>query len=401
MQELSNVIAGKYEEIIEKIKSFSDEYLNEEYKNICVAAAETLCLNNEEVIKKGKSFSWAAGIVHAIGTVNNLFDAKEQPYIKALDLYKEFGVSNSTATNKSKEVKKLLNLSKENMRWIIGAEGNTPKEEVAVTTEAVNAKFKDQPLKVIIDKNFVIAQRIINYAWHEKNYKNKAKFAKEALKIYENCPDAYIILSKDSKLNDNEKKELLEKAVKAGQHMLKIENLENADLQVLSLKVSEPFFGAKYTLAMHLWRMNQREEAIQNAFDVVKYDKKDNLLVRGILSSWLLIEEKYDQAKELLEKYETDYLAHINYNRVALFYKTGKLKEAESALRRAYKRNPFVIEYLLKQKRVPSVIPSIPKIGNEAEAMVYANLGLQVWNDSQMVNWLKEMKRDFDIINFK
>ncbi|AQS09378.1 hypothetical protein CLOBY_15050 [Clostridium saccharobutylicum] len=56
MQELSNVIAGKYEEIIEKIKSFSDEYLNEEYKNICVAAAETLCLNNEEVIKKGKVF---------------------------------------------------------------------------------------------------------------------------------------------------------------------------------------------------------------------------------------------------------------------------------------------------------------------------------------------------------
>ena len=36
MQELSNVIASKYEEIIDKIKSFSSEYLNDEYKNICV-----------------------------------------------------------------------------------------------------------------------------------------------------------------------------------------------------------------------------------------------------------------------------------------------------------------------------------------------------------------------------
>lgn len=78
MQELSNGIASKYEEIIEKIKSFSDEYLNEDYKNICVLATETLFLNYEEQFKKGKSFSWGAGIVHAIGTANNLFDSKRK-----------------------------------------------------------------------------------------------------------------------------------------------------------------------------------------------------------------------------------------------------------------------------------------------------------------------------------
>ena len=119
MQELSNVIAGKYEEIIETIKSFSNEYLNEEYMKICVLAAKTLCLNNEEQLKKGKSFSWAAGIVHAIGSMNNLFDSKEEPYIKATDLYKAFNVSSSTGSSKSKEVKNLLDLSKENKQWII------------------------------------------------------------------------------------------------------------------------------------------------------------------------------------------------------------------------------------------------------------------------------------------
>ena len=36
------------EEIIEKIKSFSNEFLNDEYSNICVLAAETLFLNYEE-----------------------------------------------------------------------------------------------------------------------------------------------------------------------------------------------------------------------------------------------------------------------------------------------------------------------------------------------------------------
>ena len=129
MQELSNVIANKYEEIIDKIISFSNEYLNDEYKNICIGAAETLFLNNEEQLKKGKSFSWAVGIVHAIGTVNNLFDSKEEPYIKAADLYKEFGVSSSTGSSKSKEVKNLLDLSKENTKWIIGKNNNI--EEIA------------------------------------------------------------------------------------------------------------------------------------------------------------------------------------------------------------------------------------------------------------------------------
>ena len=77
MQELSNVLAGKYEEIVEKITSFSNEYLNDEYKNLCIQAAKILFTNNEDKVKKGKSFSWAAGIVHAVGNVNNLFDAKK------------------------------------------------------------------------------------------------------------------------------------------------------------------------------------------------------------------------------------------------------------------------------------------------------------------------------------
>ena len=54
MQELSNVIASKYEEIVDKIKSFSSEYLNEEYEKICVKAAQTLCLNNEDKLMKSK-----------------------------------------------------------------------------------------------------------------------------------------------------------------------------------------------------------------------------------------------------------------------------------------------------------------------------------------------------------
>ena len=411
MQELSNVIASKYEEIIDKIKSFSSEYLNDEYKNICIGAAETLFLNNEEQLKKGKSLSWSAGIVHAIGTINNLFDSKEEPYMKATDLYKAFGVSSSTGSTKSKEVQKLLDLSKENKQWILEDDKNIKtsinntviEKEVAATMDDISKaskKIEEQPFKFAVHKNFVVAEGILNYAWKQKNYKNKAKYAKEALKIYEDCADAYIILSKDSSLNKLEKKALLEKAVKAAQNLLRIDNLETAEPKLFNLKIAEPLFGAKYSLAVHLWENGEKEAAIENAFEILKYNEQDNLMVRSLLANWLLTEQKYSQLKTLLEKYEKDNSAAINYSRVALLYKTNEIKAAENALRRAYKRNSFVIPYIIKQKTIPSSVPHLIKFGSEEEAIRYASLGLEAWNDTKMIQWIKEKKKDFDMLKF-
>jgi tetratricopeptide (TPR) repeat protein len=409
MQELSNVIADKYEQVIEEIKKFSSEYLNDQYKNICIKAAETLFLKNEEQFKKGKSFSWAAGIVHAIGSINNLFDSNDEPYVKATDLYKAFGISSSTGSSKSKQIKNLLDLSKENKQWIVAEDKNgeylkkdilKEKEEAAVTVDDI-PKEKKESFKFAVHKNCVVAQRIINYAWKQKNYKNKEKYAKEALRIYEDCSDAYIILSKNSSLNNIQRKALLEKAVKAAQNVLRIDNLETADPQIFKLKIAKNFFGAKYCLAVHLWKNGEKEIAIENAFEILKYNEQDNLMIRNLLPNWLLIEEKYEQLESLLEKYERDNLAAINYSRVALLYKTNRIKEAENALRRAYKRNPFVIPYILKQKMLPSILPHSFKFGSEEEAIKYFSVGFEVWNDPNMIKWVKEKKSDFDIINFK
>lgn len=151
MQELSNVIAKKYDEVVDKIKVFSDEHLNDAYKDVCLVAAETLFNGNEEAVKKGKSVSWAAGIVHAIGSFNDLFDSKEEPYIKATDLYKAFEVSSSTVTSKSKEIKALLNLSDEDKKWIVSSNNNLSevKKEVLATAD----KKDEESFRVQVEKN--------------------------------------------------------------------------------------------------------------------------------------------------------------------------------------------------------------------------------------------------------
>ena len=147
-----------------------------------------------------------------------------------------------------------------------------------------NKKIEKEPFKFAVHKNFIVAQRIIDYAWKQKNYKNKAKYAKEALEIYEDCADAYIILSKDSSLNNIQKKVFLEKAVKAAQNLLRIDNLETAQSELFKLKIAEPLFGAKYSLAVHLWENGEKEEAIENALEILKYNEEDNLMVRSLIS---------------------------------------------------------------------------------------------------------------------
>ena len=166
MQELSNVIAKKYDEVVDKIKVFSDEHLNDAYKDVCLVAAETLFNGNEEAVKKGKSVSWAAGIVHAIGSFNDLFDSKEEPYIKATDLYKAFEVSSSTVTSKSKEIKALLNLSDEDKKWIVSSNNNLSevKKEVLATAD----KKDEESFRVQVEKKYIISQKVIDLAWKEK-----------------------------------------------------------------------------------------------------------------------------------------------------------------------------------------------------------------------------------------
>ena len=296
------------------------------------------------------------------------------------------------ALSKSKEVKSLLDLSKENKQWIIGEDINAAnsnkkdtedKDEAAVTIDHIAKENKNienekkEPFKFAVHKDFIVAQRIIDYAWKQKNYNNRAKYAKEALEIYEDCADAYIILSRDSSINNLQKKVLLEKAVKAAQNLLRIDNLETAEPELFKLKIAEPLFGAKYSLAVHLWENGEKEAAIENALEILKYNEQDNLMIRNIVVNWLLIEKKYAQLKDLLEKYEKDNLAAINYSRVALLYKTNEIKEAENALRRAYKRNPFVVPYILKQKRVPNSLPHIFKLGSEEEAIKYARFRIR------------------------
>ena len=110
MKKTENVpkaMKAKYDEVISITDSFSQKYLNEEYATEIRYAVAALCRKRPSPLERGKAATWACGTTHAVGMVNFLFDQSQTPHIKALKLYEEFGVAESTGQGKSKVIREL------------------------------------------------------------------------------------------------------------------------------------------------------------------------------------------------------------------------------------------------------------------------------------------------------
>ena len=65
------------------------------------------------------SISSSPGVTHAIGMVNFLFDKPQTPHIGAADLYKKFGVGQSTGQGKSKTIRDYLDMYQSDPNWTL------------------------------------------------------------------------------------------------------------------------------------------------------------------------------------------------------------------------------------------------------------------------------------------
>jgi hypothetical protein len=60
--------------------------------------------------QRGKLEIWAASVIHALGSINFLFDKSFEPYVSSDQICEYFGTKYSTVYNKAKQIKDLLKL---------------------------------------------------------------------------------------------------------------------------------------------------------------------------------------------------------------------------------------------------------------------------------------------------
>lgn len=109
----------RYDEIVALIDTFCGQHLNEEYAQVCRSMAAKLARKRPSPLVSGRAETWAAGIIHAIGQVNFLFDKTQTPHIKSPLIAESFGIAKSTVTNKAAEIKRVFNIHLMDPNWTI------------------------------------------------------------------------------------------------------------------------------------------------------------------------------------------------------------------------------------------------------------------------------------------
>lgn len=111
----------KFDNIGQATDAFCDQYLNDEYKQLIRLALATLSRKRPSPLLKGKDNAWAAGVVHAVGMVNFLFDASQNPHCKVSEIQAHFGVGASTCSSRSKEAREALEMGQISPEWTLAS----------------------------------------------------------------------------------------------------------------------------------------------------------------------------------------------------------------------------------------------------------------------------------------
>ncbi len=101
------------QKILELVRAFCADKLNAEYLELAERLVQKLGRKRSVPFITGKPQIWAAAVIHALGTINFLFDKSFEPYLSVDDINDYFETKKSTIGSKSKEIRDLLKLD----RW--------------------------------------------------------------------------------------------------------------------------------------------------------------------------------------------------------------------------------------------------------------------------------------------
>ena len=97
--------------LIEMTASFSNEYLDEDYKELCEKLIRKMARKRNVPFLFGRIEIWAAAIIHALGSINFLFDNSFEPYASTDDICNFFSTSKSTTSQKGKVIRDMFKMN--------------------------------------------------------------------------------------------------------------------------------------------------------------------------------------------------------------------------------------------------------------------------------------------------
>jgi tetratricopeptide (TPR) repeat protein len=244
------------------------------------------------------------------------------------------------------------------------------------------------------------AQDVMYDAWECGTKRERIALAKQALGISDLCADAWLLLAEDEAKGIVETRATLEKAVAAGEevvrHALGEDAFEEEEGNFWGILETRPYMRARAALAECLWEMGDRDEAVAHWRDMLRLCPNDNMGLRHVLAPKLLHMNLFEATRELLDDYEEPHFAEWSYTDALLKFKQGGATSgAGKALAAAIRHNPHVPATLLGETRLPKQPPPHDALGSKDEAVLYVLSSLETWTSTKgALTWLSETAKN-------
>jgi tetratricopeptide (TPR) repeat protein len=224
------------------------------------------------------------------------------------------------------------------------------------------------------------AQDLVYEAWEAPTRREAVRLAEEALRVCADCADAYNLLVEVKATSPAEARAYYEAGMRAGERALGPEPFRDDVGHFWGLLSTRPYMRARQGLALTLWKMGERLDAIGHLRELLRLNPNDNQGNRHVLLDWLLAVRDLEGAETLLAQYDDDGSAEWAYGRaLLLFMRGGDTPDAREAVADALSLNPHVPRYLLGERKLPRELPEYIGLGDEREAQAYAAGAMALW----------------------
>ncbi|MBE3562672.1 MAG: hypothetical protein IMX05_02920 [Hydrogenibacillus schlegelii] len=234
------------------------------------------------------------------------------------------------------------------------------------------------------------AQMLLYDAWEANSPRLKKRLARQALKIYADAADAYVILAEQAPTPEKAL-ELFAKGIVAGERDLGPETIEAFRGHLWTYVPARPYMRARAGFAAALDVLGLTDEAIREYEALLELNFDDHQGNRYPLLTLYLKEKRYEEAARLLKRYGEDASAAWAYGAVLVEYgRRGRTRKLGRLLDRAVEVNRHVVPFLLHRRPLPKVPPVWIALGTESEAVSYVfENGLLWWREKELMQWLR------------
>lgn len=100
----------KKQALIDLTSLFCEQYLDAEYAELAQKLIKKMSRKRQAPFFYGRLEIWSGGIIHALGSINFLFDKQTQPYIESPLIAEHFGCAASTIAQKSRNIREMFKM---------------------------------------------------------------------------------------------------------------------------------------------------------------------------------------------------------------------------------------------------------------------------------------------------